>query len=193
MKLEKENKKNVTEVKMFSCLDYKEARNEKIYELEILRQSLEIKKKQLSSFYEQILRLKADFENYRKRSEKEKLNYLNSGKERILLKQINVYDIIQQALISIKSSSNIKNIIIGLEMIDKEFLRILKEEGVEEVKCEKFDPSFCEALEYAESKEEDGKILKVYQKGYKKDGKLIRVARVRVAKNSIKNEDKVDS
>jgi molecular chaperone GrpE len=173
-----QKKKNKTE----DCC-YNEARNEKISELEILKQSVEEKKKQVQDFYDQLLRLKADFENYRKRSEKEKKDYLELGKKEVILKQISIYDVFQHALISVKSGNDIDSIILGLEMIDKEFSKMLKEEGVEEIQCEKFDPNVCEALDHAESEEEDGKILKVYQKGYKLNEKLIRTLKVKVAKN----------
>lgn len=175
-------KKNANEDKPQSCY-YNEARDEKISELEILKQSVEEKKKQAQDFYDQLLRLKADFENYRKRSEKEKKDYLEWGKEKILLKQINVYDVFQQALRSVKSLSDMESIMLGLEMINKEFSKMLKEEGVEEIRCEKFDPTVCEALDYVESEEEDGKILEIYQKGYKLNGRLMRTVKVKVAKN----------
>jgi molecular chaperone GrpE len=100
------------------------------------------------------------------------------------IKQISIDDVLRQALKSAKSGNNIESIIFGLEMISKEFSKMLNGEGVEEIKCDKFDPNICEALEYVESEEEDGKILEVYQKGYKMNGKLMRAAKVKVAKNN---------
>ncbi|MDR1720854.1 MAG: nucleotide exchange factor GrpE [Endomicrobium sp.] len=183
-----EAKKSVSGRKTQDCC-YNEARDEKISELEILRQSVEEKKKQVQDYYDQLLRLKADFENYRKRSEREKKDYLEWGKERILLKQIGIYDVFQQALHSAKTGNNMESIMLGLEMINKEFSKMLKEEGIEEIQCEKFDPTLCEALEHSESDKEDGTVLEVYQRGYKLNGRLVRVAKVKVAKN-IKNADK---
>jgi molecular chaperone GrpE len=180
-------KKIANEDEPQSCY-YNEARDEKIFELEILKQSVEEKKKQAQDFYDQLLRLKADFENYRKRSEKEKKDYLEWGKEKILLKQINIYDVFQQALRSVKAGNDMESIILGLEMINKEFSKMLKEEGVEEIRCKKFDPAVCEALDYVESEEEDGKILEIYQRGYKLNERLMRTAKVKVAKN-IKSMD----
>ncbi|MDR2192497.1 MAG: nucleotide exchange factor GrpE [Endomicrobium sp.] len=174
------------EIKEQSCQEA--ARDEKISELEILRQSLEEKKKEAEIVYDQLLRLKADFENFRKRSEKEKRDYLEWGKEKILLKQISIDDVLEQALKSAKSGGKVEDIIIGLEMVTKEFSKMLKEEGVEEIKCETFDPQFCEALDTVESQEEDGKILEIYQKGYTMNGRLIRAAKVKVAKNNGKEQ-----
>ncbi|MDR1784477.1 MAG: nucleotide exchange factor GrpE [Endomicrobium sp.] len=191
MENEKQGVKKVSNMHKAQDQDcyYNEARNEKISELEILKQSVEEKNKQAQNFYDQLLRLRADFENYRKRSEKEKKDYLEWGKEKILLKQINVYDVFQQALQSIRAGGNMESIMLGLEMINKEFSKMLKEEGVEEIKCEKFDPTVCEALDHVESEEEDGKILEVYQKGYRLNERLMRTLKVKVAKNIKKNMD----
>ena len=166
-----------------NCNCEEDARDVKISELEILKQSYDEKRKQADEYYDQLLRLKADFENYRRRSEKEKKDYLDWGKEKILLKQISIDDVLEQALKSAKSGGKVEDIIIGLDMITKEFSKMLKEEGVEEIICEKFDPNVCEALDTVEGDDyEDGAILEVYQKGYKMNGKLIRAAKVRVAK-----------
>jgi molecular chaperone GrpE len=184
-----ENKKeDATNEQVMNNCNYNDARNEKISELEILKQSVEEQKNLAQDYYNQLLRLKADFENYRRRSEKEKKDYLEWGKEKILVKQIGINDVLQQALKSAKTGKNIESIVVGLEMINKEFSKMLKEEGVEEIQCEKFDPNICEALEYVESNEADDKILEIYQKGYKMNGKLIRTAKVKVAKNNENNK-----
>jgi molecular chaperone GrpE len=188
-KREVENEREQKSQEYDSC-DCDIARDEKISELEILKQSIEDQKKLAQDYYDQLVRLKADFENYRRRSEKEKKDCLDWGKEKILVKQISIDDVLQQALESAKAGNNIESIIVGLEMISKEFSKMLKEEGVEEIQCEKFDPNMCEALDYSESGEEDGKVLEIYQKGYKMNGKLIRAAKVKVSKNS---KDKVET
>ena len=168
-----------------NCGCEEDAREVKISEMEILKQSFDEKKKQAEEYYDQLIRLKADFENYRRRSEKEKKDYLDWGKEKILLKQISIDDVLEQALKSAKTGGEVEDIIVGLDMISKEFAKMLKEEGIEEITCEKFDPNLCEALDTVESEDsEDGTILEVYQKGYKMNGKLIRAAKVRVAKKT---------
>ncbi|MDD5021319.1 MAG: nucleotide exchange factor GrpE [Endomicrobiaceae bacterium] len=160
------------------------AREEKLSELDILRQSVEEKQKKADEYYDQLLRLKADFENFRRRTEKEKQDFLNWGREKILIKQIGIYDVFEQALQSVKAGKNLDSIMVGLDMIHKEFAKMLKEEGVEKIEClnKKFDPHFCEALAQVESDKEDGTILEVYQQGYKCNGKLMRPAKVKIAK-----------
>ncbi|MDR1662936.1 MAG: nucleotide exchange factor GrpE [Endomicrobium sp.] len=185
--MELENDKGITnEQEQNSCECRNDTRDDRATEFEILKQSVDKQKVLAQDYYDQLVRLKADFDNFRRRSEKEKIDYLDWGKEKILVKQIAIDDVLQHALKSAKAGNNIESIIIGLDMISKEFAKMLKEEGVEEIQCEKFDPSICEALDYIESDEEDGKVLEVYQKGYKMNGKLIRTARVKVAKNDKK-------
>jgi molecular chaperone GrpE len=191
-----ENDKETTneqEQEKNSCECSDDARDEKVAELEILKQSVDEQKALAQDYYDQLVRLKADFDNFRRRSEKEKKDYLDWGKEKILVKQIAIDDVLQHALKSAKAGNNIKSIIVGLDMISKEFAKMLKEEGVEEIQCEKFDPNMCEALDYVESDEEDGKVLEVYQKGYKMNGKLIRTAKVKVAKNDKESENKKEN
>ena len=185
--MDNEKQKNLVDSKSEE-IDYSQVQEEKILELEILKQSVEEQKTLAQNYYNQLVRLKADFENYRRRSEKEKKDYLDWGKEKILIKQIDINDVLQQALKSAKAGNNVESIVVGLDMISKEFSKMLKEEGVEEIFCEKFDPNLCEALDIVESDQEDGKVLEVYQKGYKMNGKLIRTAKVKVVKNSKKEE-----
>jgi len=167
------------------------ARDEKISELDILKQSVEDKQKKADEYYDQLLRLKADFENFRRRTEKEKQDFLNWGREKILIKQISIYDVFEHALQSVKAGQNLESIMVGLEMIQKEFAKMLKEEGVEKIECldKKFDPNFCEALVQIESDKEEGTILEVYQNGYKFNGKLMRAAKVKVAKAPEKQKE----
>ncbi|MDR2772064.1 MAG: nucleotide exchange factor GrpE, partial [Elusimicrobiota bacterium] len=98
-----------------------------------------------------------------------------------------ILDVLEQAEKSIKMGGKPEDIIIGLDMINKEFLKILVEEGVEEIKLEKFDPTVCEALDYVEGDKDDGEILEIYQKGYTINGKLLRPAKVKVAKKKVSN------
>ncbi|MDR3244200.1 MAG: nucleotide exchange factor GrpE [Elusimicrobiota bacterium] len=188
MEKEKEKEKEIENDKEDISLEEDAKEEEKPSELEILKQSLEDKKKESQDYFDQLLILKADFENFRKRSEKEKRDFLEWGKEKILVKQISMNDVLQQALKSAKSGGKVEDIIIGLDMVNKEFDKMLSDEGIEELKIEKFDPNTCEALDYVESDEEDGTILEFYQKGYQMNGRLIRTAKVKVAKKKEEKE-----
>ncbi len=161
------------------------AREEKLSELEILKQSLEEKKKEAEEYKAEYMRSVAEYQTLRNRVEKEKGEYINFGKAKIIERNIGIYDVFEQAMISVRAGQDLKSIKIGLEMIYGEFGKILKEEGVEKIEClnKKFDPNVCEALDQVETDEvEEGTVLAVYQNGYKMHGKLMRPARVKVAK-----------
>ena len=163
---------------------FEEAREEKLSELHILKQSLDEKKKQSEEYYEQLLRLKAEFENFRKRAEREKHDHMMWGKEDILLKQLVILDTLEQAYKSAMSSNNIEAVQKGLELIVQEFLRMISSEGLGEIEClgKKFDPELEEAVDYVESDQKEGMVVEVLQKGYTFKHKLLRPAKVRVAK-----------
>ncbi len=169
------------------------AREVKLSELDILKQSLEDAKKQADEYKAEYLRSVAEYQTLRNRTEKEKGEYINFGKAKILEKNISIYDVFEQAMISVRAGQDLKSIKIGLEMIYNEFSKMLKEEGVEKIEClkKKFDHNVCEALDQVETDEvEEGTVLAVYQNGYKLNGKLMRPARVKVAKAKQKEEEK---
>lgn len=163
---------------------YETAREEKVSELDILSQSLEEKKKQADEYYDQLLRLKAEFENYRKRAEKEKQNHLLWGKEDVLLKQLNLLDVLEQAKQSTDTATNIESIKKGIELIYQEFVKMISSEGVTEIECldKPFDPHLEEAVEQVESEKPEGTVVGVFQRGFRINGKILRPARVKVSR-----------
>ena len=163
----------------------------KLSELEILRQSFEEKKKLADSYYDQLLRLKAEFDNYRKRIEKEREELVKFGKEELVVKLLDILDSFQLALDSTKDEKNeAKSIKEGVELIHKQFKEVLEKEGLRklEVQGEKFDPNLHYAVEYQESDEhKDNEILKEIRPGYLFHNRVIRPAMVVVARAKKEN------
>jgi len=164
----------------------------KLSELEILRQSFEEKKKLAESYYDQLLRLKAEFDNYRKRMEKEKEELIEFGKEELLVKILAILDSFELALSSAKDEKNEEKLIKeGLELIYKQFKQVLEKEGLRklDVQGRKFDPNLHHAVECQESdRHEDNEILKEICPGYLFHEKVVRPAMVVIAR--AKKEDK---
>ncbi len=161
------------------------ALEQKLNEMSLLRESLEDQKNKAKEYYDQLLRLKAEFENYRRRVEKEKLDLVKFGQEDVLLKMLPFIDNVERALKAAREHDNHKTILEGLVMIEKEFKQFLKQEGVEQIKTqeEKLDPSLHHVVSQEESLDhEDDEILEEIQKGYNFKGKVIRPAFVKVAK-----------
>jgi len=132
-------------------------------------------------------RLKAEFENYMKRTEKERLELHHSAKKDLIIKLLEVIDNFERALEHLQSESNeIKE---GIELIFKQLLKLLEDEGIKTIKSlgETFDPFLHEALT-TENGEEDNKVSEELQKGYTYKDKVIRPSKVKITKKSDKED-----
>ena len=148
--------------------------------------------KKAPDYYEQLLRLKADFENYRKRVEKEKPGLVKFGKAEMLIKLLPLYDLLMQAhlhILKLKDGTGCdavaQDIVKGLEMIFKEFSKVFEAEGIRpmEVVGKPYDPMASEIIGMDEGTEEnDGLVTAEFQKGYYYGDKVLRPARVKIAK-----------
>lgn len=131
------------------------------------------------------LRVFADFDNSKKRLEKEKQSALMYANEKFASDLLTVLDTFENALKSVeqietKDSDTIDKIKDGMKLTYEQLLSILKKHGVEEIECDKeFDPNFHQAVMQVESSEhESGDIVQVLQKGYKLKERLLRAAMV---------------
>jgi molecular chaperone GrpE len=169
--------------------DQDSALEQKLNELALLQESLEEQKKKAKDYYDQLLRLQAEFDNYRKRVDKEKMELIKFGQENLLLKLLPSIDNVERALKAAREHDNHKTILEGLVLIEKEFKNFLKQEGVEPIKThkEKLDPNLHHAVSQEERSDcEDEEILEEIQKGYNYKGKVIRPSLVKVAKKTEK-------
>lgn len=128
------------------------------------------------------LRLMADFQNYKKRTEKQKSEIHAYANEKIVLKLIEVMDNFERALgADASEGDSFKE---GIEMIFKQLSDVLTDAGVKEIEAEStvFDPNFHNAVMMEDTdKVESGMVSEVLQKGYTLNGKVIRPAMVKVA------------
>lgn len=157
--------------------------DEKLSELSILQQSVEEQKAKAAEYYDQLLRLKAEFENYRKRVEKEKVEARQWGKQEVLMPLLSLVDVFEQALTQAEHAKDIKQVTEGLGYLHKSFSSFLKSEGltVLEMAGKAYDPHQAEAVEQIEVEAEQvGQVLSEVQRGYSFQGRVIRPARVRV-------------
>ncbi len=166
------------------------AAEEKISELEILRQSLEESKAKERQIYEQLLRLGAEFDNFRKRSEARIIDARRNGQEEVLLAVVGLYDVLEHAENSFETATDVENLKEGLRLVKQQVEKFLSEKGVTPIKClgEKLDPQIHEALHQEENDGmEEGIITDEVQKGYKFMDRILRPAKVTV---SVKNREK---
>lgn len=185
---DKKNDKHVD-----SCADVISlAREEKIAEQKIYKESLDEKSKQIAQYHDQLLRLKADYENYRKRAEREKAEYLSWGKQDILIRLMQLKDVLEQAHRQASSTDNIASVVQGLELLYKEFDKFLTAEGLKAIQTDGqiFDPLLHEAVGYEESESGiDGEIIEELQNGYIFQNRVVRPAKVRVRKLLVKKSE----
>jgi len=134
---------------------------------------------------DKLLRLTAEFDNYRKRSAREKEEYRKFAVENLILDLLEVHDNFERALDSAKNSDNIESIIKGVDMVFKQFSSILEKEGLKKIECDgaEFDPHLHEAMLHIEDPEHgDNTVIDVCKPGYYLNSKVIRPAMVTVSK-----------
>jgi molecular chaperone GrpE len=140
---------------------------------------------ELEKLKDSYLRLMAEYDNYRKRTIKEKADLIKNGGEKILVGLLPVVDDVQRALENIDKAQDLKAIKEGVDLIYQKFLSFLQQNGVKAIETtgEPFDADFHEAIATVPVQEEDqkGKIIDNIQTGYTLNDKVIRHAKVVVA------------
>ena len=143
-------------------------------------------------FLNSLLRVRADFENYKKRSERENSKYKSYVMEALLKKLVDHYDDLVRALKLIKMLENMDGIKKGFELIVRNFEKLLAEEGVKPMNSEgeKFDPYKQEVVLVEEGQKNlpENTILEEITKGYYLNDKILRPAKVKIYKKSKLNE-----
>ncbi len=178
---EEKEKKNVTEevVEESPEKEKQDTPAEEPAEEKTREQELDEKLAELQDKY---LRLSAEFDNYRKRTLKEKAELLYSAKEEVLVNILPVIDDMERALGSIESAKDIKAVKEGLNLIYIKFKGYLKQEDVKEIEAlnKEFDTDLHEAITKipVEEKKKKGKVVDVVEKGYLLKDKVIRYAKV---------------
>ena len=131
------------------------------------------------------LRLSAEFDNYRKRTLKEKAELIKNGGEKTLTAILPVLDDFERALKNMEASEETKAMKEGVELIFNKFQKVLGQEGLQKIETDgqAFDTDFHEAIALIPAPSEDlkGKILDCVQTGYMLNEKVIRHAKVAVA------------
>jgi molecular chaperone GrpE len=146
---------------------------------------IEESEKEKQEFNEKYLRLNADFDNFRKRMQKEKIDLIKYANEDIIIDFLNVIDNFDRAIDGAEKAEDMKTVIEGIKMVQKQFHDTLEKRGLSLVNCigEDFDPHLHEAMLHEETDEvKEGQILEELQKGYKLNDKVIRYPKVKVAK-----------
>ena len=130
------------------------------------------------------LRLSAEFDNYSKRTNKEKAELILNGSQTTIKAILPVLDDMERALSNMGKSDELRPALEGVELIYNKFIKILEQQGVKKIETEnqEFNTDYCEAIAMipAPSEEMKGKIMDCVQTGYMLNDKVIRHAKVAV-------------
>ncbi len=130
---------------------------------------------------DKFLRLQAEFDNYRKRTLREKMELVETGGKKVLLAMLPVRDDVQRALAAMGKSDDAAAIREGVELIAQKFTESLRQQGVTEIAAldAPFDPDLHEAVaKFAAGEEKRGRVIDVVQAGYMLGDKVLRFAKV---------------
>lgn len=135
-------------------------------------------KEELEKQKEMYMRLAAEYDNYRKRTLKEKDEIYTDAISDALAQILPIVDNLERAL----QFSEGDKVVEGVRMTYDKFGKVLSDMGVEEIECKSFDPNFHNAVMHIEDENYgEGEIVECFEKGYKKGNKVIRYAMVKVA------------
>ena len=135
---------------------------------------------EIAACKDQLLRVTADFQNFRKRTEKERVDWAITAQASVINKLLPVVEDLDRALTASSAAGQAE----GLVLVHKNLKKALADLGVEEIQCSgEFDPSIHEALTQVDKPDAtSGSIVEVYAPGYTFKGTVLRHAKVAVAK-----------
>lgn len=150
-----------------------------------LQSQVDVLMSERASLYDKLLRRQAEFENYRKRVERERAELYQHGRDDVLLQFLPVVDNFERALSSLEESEgDAEALRRGVELIHKQFSDALAKLGLETVEAvgHTFDPHVHEAVTTeATDKHKENTVIEEFQRGYKIGDRLLRPAKVKVA------------
>jgi molecular chaperone GrpE len=142
-------------------------------------------KEEKEHLQDQLLRKVAEFDNYKKRTEREFFERVQNANEKLITELLPVLDDMERAIGHAEKSDEVNSLLEGTGLIQKKMIDILKKQGLETLPAtgEDFDPDKHDALMQVEKENvESGMIIEEHLKGYTLNGKVIRHSQVIVAK-----------
>ncbi|WP_374018629.1 nucleotide exchange factor GrpE [Paenibacillus thiaminolyticus] len=149
-------------------------------------ESPELKKARLQAeeLQQRLLRAQADFDNFRRRTVKEKEELAQYASSKLVTEMLPVLDNFERALAVVQTGSEEQSFVKGVDMIFRQFTQVLEQEGVKAMNVvgEPFNPEFHQAIMQVESEEhEEGIVVEEVQKGYMLKDRVLRPAMVKVS------------
>ncbi|OFX59281.1 MAG: nucleotide exchange factor GrpE [Bacteroidetes bacterium GWB2_41_8] len=172
----------VVEQQEDSAQHKKESKKDKAHKKSKAEEQLEIAESDLLELKDRHIRLQAEFDNYRKRTLKERMELMKTANESLLINILPVIDDFDRAMQTLDLDEDESHVKSGVKLIYNKFQEFLKQNGVKEIEAKEqnFDTDLHEAITKipAPSEELKGKIVDVVQKGYFLNDKIIRFSKV---------------
>jgi len=149
-----------------------------------LTRQLEEAKAQADEDQQRLLRMQADYDNFRRRSRLEKEEFAKVAAQKLVEGLLPVFDNFDRAIQASKENKDFDGMVKGIEMVYRQFEGVMRTEGVMPIESvgQPFDPEVHQAIMQVESDEyEEGIVVEEVQKGYKLGDKVIRPAMVKVS------------
>lgn len=183
-----ENTQNTSETKEERAakvaVAMEEMLNEEGKEGECEQEGVDPKDQQIKDLQDRLVRNMAEFDNFRKRTEKEKANMFDMGARSIVEKLLPTIDNFERALKSVPEGKECESFAAGMDMIYKQLLKELEAVGVKPIECvgHEFDPNFHNAVMHVEDDSVgDNIVVEEFQRGYTYKDAIVRHSMVKVA------------
>ena len=170
-----ESTENVEESKVFDLDEFKRLKDENM----AFKNKNKKLENELEALKDRLLRLSSEYENYRRRTDKEKEAIYTNACEDVLKKMLPVLDNLERAAVV---EGNLEDIKKGIDMTIRQFIDALEKLDVEEIDANgEFDPNLHQAVMHSQDENyEANQVAEVFQKGYKRGDKVIRHTMVKV-------------
>ncbi|MDP8226856.1 MAG: nucleotide exchange factor GrpE [Candidatus Celaenobacter polaris] len=153
--------------------------------IEMLEEEIEKLQEETASYKDRWLRAAAEFENFRRRNEKDRIDWIKNANKDLILELINVYEHLEMAMKSADTDQVPENFRKGIVMVHDQLKSLLEKYGLRRIEAvgEEFDPQYHQAIICTEKDGfDDNIIFDCIQNGYILNDKVLRHARVAVAK-----------
>lgn len=160
--------------------------------VEKLKEQLDAEKEKTKEYLTNLKYLQADFENYRKRVEKEIQEAIDRSNQKLISCLIDVMDDFEIAISAGDKTENKEALINGIKMVHKKLDNLLAKEGLEPLECvgKQFDPNLHEILAQVPTNEhQSGTVLEEARKGFTFKGKVLRPSVVKIACENSKSDE----
>lgn len=152
------------------------------------KNEVEALKNLLAVEHDKYVRLMAEFDNMRKRQERERMEMIKYAHEEVIIESLKIYDDLERSLAAFKAKEGMDaNLVKGLQMVYDSLKSLMDKYDVKpiEVVGKKFDPNAHEVLMMVEGTDHpDNTVVEEFQKGYTLSGRVVRTAKVKVNKNN---------